>query len=125
MALCELCGKPMPEGETQLLYHGYSCPCPTDPLPVMEPPMKPFPSSCPSCNVGWSHQDTPAPKIRPSSLGCWKCFRVYKLNDDNTLTEQVVTDPQRRLCIIDAKINELKDEKKRLVSAVDAPIPTM
>lgn len=26
---CALCGKPMPEGETMFIYHGYSGPCPT------------------------------------------------------------------------------------------------
>jgi hypothetical protein len=25
---CELCGEPMPEGETMFKYHGYSGPCP-------------------------------------------------------------------------------------------------
>jgi hypothetical protein len=29
---CELCGEPMPEGETMFRYHGYSIPCPKPPL---------------------------------------------------------------------------------------------
>ena len=30
---CELCGEPMPEGETMFKFHGYSGPCPKPPLP--------------------------------------------------------------------------------------------
>ena len=30
--LCELCGKPMPEGEEIFKYHGYSCDCPKSSL---------------------------------------------------------------------------------------------
>jgi hypothetical protein len=30
---CELCGEPMPPGETMFKYHGYSGPCPKPPLP--------------------------------------------------------------------------------------------
>jgi hypothetical protein len=36
VALCELCGEPMPKGEESLMYHGYSCPCPRPPLPSKE-----------------------------------------------------------------------------------------
>ena len=32
MPNCELCGEPMPEGETMFKYHGYSGPCPKPPL---------------------------------------------------------------------------------------------
>lgn len=31
--MCELCGEPMPEGETMFKFHGYSGPCPKPPLP--------------------------------------------------------------------------------------------
>ena len=31
-AKCELCGEPMPEGETMFKFHGYSGPCPKPPL---------------------------------------------------------------------------------------------
>ena len=31
--LCELCGEPMPEGETMFKFHGYSGSCPKPPLP--------------------------------------------------------------------------------------------
>lgn len=30
-ALCELCGEPMPEGETMFKFHGHSGPCPKPP----------------------------------------------------------------------------------------------
>jgi hypothetical protein len=30
---CELCGEPMPEGETMFKFHGFSGPCPAPPLP--------------------------------------------------------------------------------------------
>lgn len=33
VAKCELCGEPMPPGETMFKYHGYSGPCPKEPLP--------------------------------------------------------------------------------------------
>lgn len=33
MTNCTLCGKPMPEGETMFMYHGYSGSCPKPPLP--------------------------------------------------------------------------------------------
>lgn len=33
IALCSLCGEPMPEGETMFKFHGYSGPCPKAPLP--------------------------------------------------------------------------------------------
>ena len=33
MPNCELCGEPMPEGESMFKYHGYSGPCPKPPLP--------------------------------------------------------------------------------------------
>jgi hypothetical protein len=36
-ATCELCGEPMPEGETMFKYHGYSGPCPKPPLPLAKP----------------------------------------------------------------------------------------
>ena len=32
-AKCELCGEPMPAGETMFKYHGYSGPCPKPTLP--------------------------------------------------------------------------------------------
>ena len=32
IAKCELCGEPMPEGESMFKYHGYSGPCPKPPL---------------------------------------------------------------------------------------------
>lgn len=32
--VCELCGEPMPAGETMFKYHGYSGPCPKPPLSV-------------------------------------------------------------------------------------------
>ena len=35
---CELCGEPMPPGETMFKYHGYSGPCPKPPLPQEELP---------------------------------------------------------------------------------------
>lgn len=34
--VCELCGEPMPEGETMFKFHGYSGPCPKPPLPKKE-----------------------------------------------------------------------------------------
>lgn len=34
--LCEVCGDPMPEGESMFKFHGYSGPCPKPPL-VKEP----------------------------------------------------------------------------------------
>ena len=32
MSKCELCGEPMPEGETMFKFHGYSGPCPKPPM---------------------------------------------------------------------------------------------
>src|SRR5687767_1845900 len=32
-AKCELCGEPMPLGEQMFKFHGYSGPCPKEPLP--------------------------------------------------------------------------------------------
>lgn len=37
MPKCELCGEPMPEGESMFKYHGYSGPCPKPPLPRASP----------------------------------------------------------------------------------------
>lgn len=37
MSKCELCGEPMPEGETMFKIHGYSGPCPKPPLPKQRP----------------------------------------------------------------------------------------
>ena len=34
---CDLCGEPMPEGESMFRMHGYSGPCPAPPLP--KPPV--------------------------------------------------------------------------------------
>lgn len=31
-AICEVCGEPMPPGETMFKFHGYSGPCPKPPL---------------------------------------------------------------------------------------------
>lgn len=31
---CDLCGEPMPEGESMFKFHGYSGPCPKPPLPI-------------------------------------------------------------------------------------------
>ncbi len=36
MSNCELCGKPMPEGEEMFKYHGYSGPCPVEPADTAE-----------------------------------------------------------------------------------------
>lgn len=33
MPNCEICGEPMPEGETMFKFHGYSGSCPKPPLP--------------------------------------------------------------------------------------------
>lgn len=33
MSNCEVCGEPMPEGETMFKFHGCSGPCPKPPLP--------------------------------------------------------------------------------------------
>lgn len=33
---CELCGEPMPPGETMFKFHGYSGPCPKPPVPRPE-----------------------------------------------------------------------------------------
>lgn len=35
---CELCGEPMPDGETMFKYHGHSGPCPKPPLPKATTP---------------------------------------------------------------------------------------
>ena len=35
---CELCGEPMPDGETMFKYHGHSGPCPKPPLPKAATP---------------------------------------------------------------------------------------
>ena len=32
IAKCEICGEPMPAGETMFKFHGYSGPCPKPPL---------------------------------------------------------------------------------------------
>lgn len=52
--LCEICGDPMPDGETMFKYHGYSGPCP-------KPPLK---------------KTTPAPAWHdaPTCAGLWLCF---------------------------------------------------
>jgi len=34
---CELCGEPMPDGEEMFKFHGYSGPCPKEPLPKAVP----------------------------------------------------------------------------------------
>lgn len=36
MSNCEICGEPMPEGETMFKFHGYSGPCPKPPLQKTE-----------------------------------------------------------------------------------------
>lgn len=36
MSNCEICGEPMPEGETMFKFHGYSGPCPKLPLQKTE-----------------------------------------------------------------------------------------
>ena len=36
---CEVCGAPMPEGETMFRFHGYSGPCPLPPLPRQTSPL--------------------------------------------------------------------------------------
>lgn len=36
-ARCELCGEPMPKGESMFKFHGYSGPCPKPPLPRQRP----------------------------------------------------------------------------------------
>lgn len=33
LALCKICGEPMPKGEEMFFYHGLSGPCPKPPLP--------------------------------------------------------------------------------------------
>lgn len=41
VALCQLCGEPMPVGEEMFKFHGYSGPCPKPPLPsrdIKQPP---------------------------------------------------------------------------------------
>lgn len=36
-AICSLCGEPMPDGEQMFNFHGYSGPCPKEPLPKEKP----------------------------------------------------------------------------------------
>ena len=36
VARCQICGEPMPEGETMFKFHGFSGPCPKPPLPTPE-----------------------------------------------------------------------------------------
>lgn len=33
LSKCELCGEPLPDGETMFKFHGYSGPCPKPPMP--------------------------------------------------------------------------------------------
>jgi NTP pyrophosphatase (non-canonical NTP hydrolase) len=37
MAICELCGEPMPLGEEMFKFHGHSGPCPKPPIPRVIP----------------------------------------------------------------------------------------
>ncbi len=38
--VCEICGEPMPEGETMFKFHGYSGPCPKPPLEKQPQPVE-------------------------------------------------------------------------------------
>ncbi len=42
VALCEVCGEPMPEGEEMFKYHGYSGDCPKPPKKISDPTDKLF-----------------------------------------------------------------------------------
>ena len=49
--LCEICGEPMPEGETMFKFHGYSGPCPKPPLKKQTP--APAWHDAPTCAGVW------------------------------------------------------------------------
>lgn len=41
VAICGICGEPMPPGEQMFKFHGYSGPCPKPPLPKRTPRAEP------------------------------------------------------------------------------------
>lgn len=51
---CELCGEPMPEGETMFKYHGYSGPCPKPPMVKQYQPRLYIPPGTPVDAIGGS-----------------------------------------------------------------------
>ena len=51
--LCEICGEPMPEGETMFKFHGYSGPCPKPPLKKQTPTPAPAWHDEPICAGFW------------------------------------------------------------------------
>jgi nicotinamidase/pyrazinamidase len=50
-AKCEICGEPMPPGETMFKFHGYSGPCPRPPLPKAPEVAVPREVNCPHCGM--------------------------------------------------------------------------
>lgn len=75
----------------------------------------PYPNQCPNCKAQWSDPETPEPKPRPTTLGCWKCFHVFKLEADNTLTPQAA-DYTRQMCrahAADGKAEMVDPKSKR------------
>ncbi len=65
---CELCGEPMPLGEEMFKYHGYSGPCPKEPLRATPTPEKP----CTSDDHFWA--DTAGAEGDTCNCGEWYRF---------------------------------------------------
>ncbi len=71
MSNCEICGEPMPDGETMFKFHGYSVPCPKLPLPrVTQPRVTDDDNGNVSVTLngkelrGWSYKDDPERRVK-------------------------------------------------------------
>jgi hypothetical protein len=52
IAVCEICGEPMPPGEEMFKFHGYSGPCPTDIIGNFKKCL----STMSHSRAGWDHE---------------------------------------------------------------------
>lgn len=65
---CELCGEPMPPGESMFKFHGYSGPCPKPPLPKPKTGREEAVAMLEAAAAEW--RDTPNHGDKPLDVAC-------------------------------------------------------
>ena len=102
IALCGLCGQPMPKGEEMFKYHGYSGNCPTIPLRIDVSPSSNAAPQAPTADqsstaplpegVGQGELAVAAPTPRTNDL-----FKAYEVDMDATTLREGVEKLEREL----------------------------
>ena len=86
---CELCGEPMPEGETMFKFHGYSGPCPKPPI---QKQIQPVEKELQAVRDAFQRIEA---SLRTHLQDTW--HSTYKAEDDLNLVRQALTEYEKLL----------------------------